>query len=495
METALRIRTFVRRISENISALLRSRSVPWKIALVYAVVGVTWLLCEHYLLGGLAALKDILYLLASALLLYKISEYWVGVIRRQEIELGSIRERIRIVEHFRQMFEQNEEPILLFEPGTARIQDANPAAEALYGYTRQEMTVKGPSLFVVPVELPELEKRISGIDEHRRLVLDRVRHIRRDGENIIVSVRGKSIRLLEGGSISYCTFRDVTERIRMENEAITRQAQLIHASRMAALGTIVSGVAHEINNPNNLIMFNAPMIGKAWRDAEPVLEKFHQENGDFLLGGLPFSEMREIVPKLVDGISGGSARIRNIVGTLKEFARQDTRKQDCRVSANDVVKNAAAILNHEITKKCRNFRVSYDESDPAVQGCSQQLEQVVVNLIMNSLQALRDKNRAIRISTSFDRREGKTGICVEDEGEGMSEDVIKRLSEPFFSTRSEEGGLGLGLSISFSIIKEHGGTIEYRSEAGKGTAARIILPAAPESLEHQCRKSEVRILR
>ena len=122
----------------------------------------------------------------------------------------------------------------------------------------------------------------------------------------------------------YCGFRDITTRIRMEEEAKLHQAQLIHANRMTSLGRTVSGVAHEMNNPNNLVMFNVPLILSAWKDAVPVLDAFFRENGDFSLGGLPYSEMKVVVPKMAAGISDASARIKSIVENLKNFARRDT---------------------------------------------------------------------------------------------------------------------------------------------------------------------------
>ena len=134
------------------------------------------------------------------------------------------------------------------------------------------------------------------------LSIERATHLRSDGERITVSLRGKSI-CTESGHVVYCSVRDITARIRMEEESKLQQAQLIHANRMTSLGKIVSGVAHEVNNPNNLVMFNASLIHSAWQDAVPVLDAFFRENGDFSLGGLPYSEMKEVVPKMAAGIS------------------------------------------------------------------------------------------------------------------------------------------------------------------------------------------------
>jgi C4-dicarboxylate-specific signal transduction histidine kinase len=292
-------------------------------------------------------------------------------------------------------------------------------------------------------------------------------------------MRGKSIRLKEG-LVTYCTFRDITDRVRMEEEAKIQQAKLIHANRMTSLGTIVSGVAHEVSNPNNLVMFNAPLLLSAWQDAMPVLVREYQENGEYMLAGVPFTEMRTIVPKLLKDISESSHRIKAIVGMLKDFARQDKRRMDSPIDLNEVVRTAIAIVQHEIAKGTRCFSVKYGNRLPLVKGGAMELEQVVINLIVNSLQALPDPSCGIEVSTSWNRQTGCVEIRVKDEGTGMDPGTLARLTEPFFSTKLESGGLGLGLSISQTIIKEHKGTLMFESEVGKGTTACISLAAAAD---------------
>lgn len=261
----------------------------------------------------------------------------------------------------------------------------------------------------------------------------------------------------------------------LEEEARLHQAQLIHANRMASLGVIVSGVAHEINNPNNLVTFNAPIIAAAWRDAQKAIDEHLRPGEDFLLGGLPYSEMRGVVPKLLSAIGDASRRITGIVGTLKGFARKEGRPDET-VDINEVVRTAVAVLNHEILKETRDFRTEYGEELPPVRGARQELEQVVMNLILNALQSLPDRTRGVRVCTAFDREQGAVGVCVEDQGRGMPPEVLRRVMEPFFSTRQESGGLGLGLSICQTILGKHQGTLSFESEPGKGTRARILLP-------------------
>ena len=379
-------------------------------------------------------------------------------------------------EKFHQIFEQSEEPLFLFRQGTSEVLDANPAAARLYGYSREELARNGLSLFVPPAELHGFQSALAAVRTGAGLTLDCARHRRKDGARIAVSIRANSV-LTEEEAVVYGSFRDITARIRMEEEARLQQAQLIHANRMASLGTIVSGVAHEVNNPNNLVMFNAPMILSAWEDAAPVLDAYYRENGEFSLGGLPYTEMREVVPKLATGISDASARIKAIVWNLKDFARQDISRSQAPVRVNDAVRMAVTILNHEILRATHCFEVAYGEDLPPVMGSAQQLEQVVINLLNNAIQALPSNQRGIRVSTRLVPETGEVEVCVADEGAGMSPEVLERIKEPFFSTRLDSGGLGLGVSICRSIVQEHRGTLEFESEVGKGTRAVIRFPA------------------
>jgi hypothetical protein len=397
----------------------------------------------------------------------------VGERKRAEEMLRSSEER------FRQLFEQNEEPLFLFGSGSAEVLDVNPAAERLYGQTRDDILRYGLPLLVPEGEVQGFAEAVASIRPGSGLSVERVEHVHRDGSRMIISVRGKSV-LLESGHVSYCSFRDITARVRMEEDARLQQAQLIHANRMASLGTIVSGVAHEVNNPNNLIMFNAPMILSAWEDAKPVLEAHFRENGDFPLGGLPYSEMREVVPRLASGISDASARIKAIVSNLKDFARQDKSRGHAPVNVNDVLRAAVSIMNHEILKATHRFEAEFAKDLPPVSASAQELEQVVVNLLNNALQALPSNHSRVKVSTRRDPDTGEVVAEVADEGTGMSPEVLSRIAEPFFSTRLDSGGLGLGLSISRSILKEHGGSISFESEVGKGTRAIVRLPAIGE---------------
>lgn len=378
-------------------------------------------------------------------------------------------------ERFREIFEQHIDALFLFNPETCTIIDANPAASSLYGCKREEFIGHDPLLFLEPYEYKNFKKMISNAVFEKRIQINQMVNRKMDGTRINVSVRGKIIKLKDK-EVLYCSFRDMTEKIRLDEERRMLQTKLIQANKMSALGNLVSGVAHEINNPNNFIMFNTQLLSDAWPDILRILSEYHLKSGDFPLGGLPFAEMQEIIPKLLAGINDGSHRIKNIVDNLKDFARQERSGLNGQVEINKVITSSASILGGQIKKYTDNFQFYPAQDVPAIRGSVQQLEQVIINLIMNALQALSDKKCGVLISTAFDNEKGCVIIKVKDEGIGMTGEVLEHITEPFFTTKLDQGGTGLGLSISNTIIKDHKGSLSFESEPGRGTTATIILP-------------------
>jgi PAS domain S-box-containing protein len=385
-------------------------------------------------------------------------------------------------ERFRQIFEQTDDAIFLFNPCMCEIIDVNPTAENLYGYSKQELKEGGLALFSRPDDLTRLNNAVCGVKQGKLAPLDNVVNLRKDGREIIVSVRGKIIPL-QGEDTIYCTFRDISARIRLEEEARDMQAKLIQANKMTSLGLLVSGVAHEINNPNSFIMANSQLLAKVWEDAQKVLREHHREHGDFLIGGISFAEIDEKIPQLFKSIIEGARRINNIINNLKDFARQDRLVAERQVDLNRVATTAASLLLHQLNRYSDNFHFDLAEYLPRITGDYQQLEQVVINLLLNAGQSLPDKSRGIWITTGFDAAAGQATITVRDEGCGIARDVADRVMEPFFTTKLDSGGTGLGLAISLSIVKEHNGSLEFESEPGKGTTFVVKIPADESALQ------------
>lgn len=380
-------------------------------------------------------------------------------------------------ERFRELFEQNEDAIILLRRESFDVIDANPAAEILFGHSRSELIRLGPWSFIAPEDYNTFIAAVPPPGEPAAFHMDRLGNVRKNGEAIIVSIWGKTIRL-RNEEVVYCSIRDITDRIRMEEDARNTQARLIHANKMTSLGVLVSGIAHEINNPNTFIQGNAGIMEKVWQDVMPILTRHRESSGGASLGGLPFEEMERIVPRLLFGIREGARRISAIVGNLKDFARDDTAFGHSAIDVNNIIRDAALILTHHIHRHTDHFQLVLDDNLPKALGRAQQVEQVVINLIMNGLQSLPGKDAGLRVSTKADRAASAVVITVRDEGEGMAEEVMARLTEPFFSTRLERGGTGLGLSICATIIKEHNGSLQFESEPGGGTTVTVTLPEA-----------------
>ena len=305
---------------------------------------------------------------------------------------------------------------------------------------------------------------------------------RKDGTKKYIETSVSLIRDSEGQPIGFQgVARDISERKKAEKEARLHQQQLIHASKMVALGTLVSGMAHEINNPNNFIMLNSPILKEAWENTIPILEKYYEENGDFILGGVKYTEMRENIPALYSGISDGAKRIKQIVDDLKNYVRDDTADLTQSMDLNEVLTSAISLVSNMIKKSTNHFAVEYGKKLPLLKGNFQRLEQVAINLIQNACQALASTNKGIFISTSYDNETSNVVFRVKDEGTGIPSEILPQITDPFFTTKHDSEGVGLGLSISARIVREHAGTMHFTSEPGLGTSVEIILPVNREN--------------
>lgn len=384
-------------------------------------------------------------------------------------------------ERFRQLFSQNDDAIILFDFQTCEIIDLNMAARKLLGVSPSDIMGSDVRKLISHDERRHFSEMIGELHQEKGLQADNIRIVRNNGMQISTSIRGKLIHIQQR-EVVYCSIRDITDKIQMEQEAKIAQTKLIQADKMASLSLLVSGIAHEINNPNNYIMFNSELLAKAWQSAMPILDEYYRENGDFNLGDFRFSETREIVPRLFAGLQEGSERIRNIVNKLKNFSRQDAGSTRERMDINQVILDAIAILNHEIKKRCDNFSFASGRNLPAAQGCAQQIEQVMINLIMNALQSLPDRNGGVRISTALAENGKQIVIRVTDEGEGVSDETGGNLADPFCTSRDSSVATGLGLSISESILRDNQGAISFVTEPGKGTTATVMLRVFPSGI-------------
>jgi PAS domain S-box-containing protein len=279
------------------------------------------------------------------------------------------------------------------------------------------------------------------------------------------------------GSIvrAFGLLRDVTESRHAEEEAARHRDELVRADKMISLGILVSGMAHEINNPNHAIGLNAPLVRNAWRDAAALIDELAAVRSGLRVGRRPWSEARGEVAAMIDDVELASERIRNIVTELRGFALDYQPGEHRDVAVNEVVTTSLRLLGKHIARATRRFSVELGEDVPSIAGNAQRLEQVVVNLVLNACQALQNDQEAIEIRTGFDGRRVFIRVC--DEGRGIAPEHLANIRTPFFTTKRAEGGTGLGVPVADRIAGEHGGELTFESEPGRGTTATLWLPA------------------
>ena len=407
-----------------------------------------------------------------------------GIIRDITEQMKAEKALYESEQRFRQLAENLREVFWLSSLDSRQIYFINPAYEEIWGRSRESLIAQ-PESWLETIHPEDREEVLANLERQSRgeFVEYEYRIVRPDGEIRWIEAHVFPVRN-EEGKVYRCagSAQEITKRKRAEELAESQQQQLIQADKMASLGILVSGVAHEINNPNNFIMLNGEILSMAWQNVMPILQKYYDENGDFLLAGMPYTRAHEKIGQLISGISEGATRIGKIVEALGGFARQDAGDLDQTVDPNAVVESAMVIVNNLIKKSTHHPSVELEENLPQIRGNPQQLEQVVINLITNSCQSLQSPQKSLFVSTSYNETSDLITIRVRDEGEGIPPENLNHIIEPFFTTKRDTGGTGLGLSVSYNIVKNHGGHLHFTSRFGIGTTATVMLPVSRRSM-------------
>ncbi|MGX9460667.1 ATP-binding protein [Shewanella sp. A14] len=250
-------------------------------------------------------------------------------------------------------------------------------------------------------------------------------------------------------------------RLRQANE---------EASRLASLGELSAGIAHEINNPTGLIVHAVSLFTAALKDLTPAATHYQKQNPFWLIAGLnPEVAIKELQYSC-GSIEEGAKRISRIVNDLKRYAMPHIADEYMRVCLNDVVQVALRLTANQT--KYHLVTTVQCERKPTIIGDAQQLHQVLINLIQNACNACAAQPGTIVIETNIE--DNKAILSIIDNGCGMTSSTLKRITEPFFTTRRNEGGSGLGLSVCSKIIKEHQGEMQVQSNVGEGTKIRLV---------------------
>ena len=244
------------------------------------------------------------------------------------------------------------------------------------------------------------------------------------------------------------------------------EAQLVHAEKMAALGRLVAGVAHELNNPIGFIYANmdnfrryVDSLKDIWGGCSPPKEAEERAAKAF-----------EILDRMIESCRNGAERIKRIVKGLRTFSRLDEAELK-KVDVHDGIESTLALLEHDLKDRIEVHR-DYGHL-PQVECNAGQLNQVFMNLFINSIDSIEGKGE-MWVATRLDG--DRVRISVRDSGSGIAPDNMRKIFDPFFTTKEIGRGTGLGLSISYGIVEKHGGRIEVESQVGRGSAFTIVLP-------------------
>lgn len=408
-------------------------------------------------------------------------------LRNELSERKTVEESLRQSEHKYRELVENANSMILRIDARGRITFFNEFAQRFFGYTNEEAVGK----HVVGLIVPEFESQtgrdlsnlISRVAESpTEFTYNENENVKKNGDRVWVAWNNRPLFDSAGNLLEVlCIGSDMTERMKARERERHHQAKLAQADRLATLGTLVSGIAHEINNPTNYISLNNENLKDIWQGIKEVLDTHDNDSCQLNIAGLPYRDIRTETDRLITAISGGTDRIKAIVKGLKEFAGSGPMFEDRKVDLNAVVNAALLITNTTIKKATDCFFCDLSSEPVEFRGSFQAIEQVLVNLIANACQALTDRTSQLTIRTESDR-ENKIGrLIVQDTGKGIAPETLKRIFDPFFTTRRNNGGTGLGLSVSYSIVKDHGGVIAVNSEEGEGTMVTVSLPHYAES--------------
>lgn len=260
------------------------------------------------------------------------------------------------------------------------------------------------------------------------------------------------------------------------NEKMLRK-QIVQTEKLSSLGFLVSGVAHEINNPNSFISFNIPILKEYLNEIIPIIDDYAKEHEHLELFGMTYPQFREDVLKLLDNIENGSRRINIAVSNLRGISRTKEKTHMDWINVKEVIEKSVSICRSKINRMVKSFEVSIPEEIPLIYTDSEAIETAVINLLINAAQAVDKDNSWIRLKVAFDdSSQNDLIIDISDNGCGIEEKIKNHIFDPFFTTKSPSEGTGLGLTLCHNSIRELGGRIEVDSVAGKGSTFKVILP-------------------
>ena len=375
------------------------------------------------------------------------------------IENAMLQEQVgKSEEKYRTLFNSDPHPIFILDSHNFSILDTNQRAQDSYGYNRDELLGK-MFLSLGDQSDEELAEGLQSLSRDQSLLYTKRRHYRKDGKPFYVNVNISLAKYGESDVVIAAT-TDITE-------SVEKETQLIQASKMTTLGQMAAGIAHEINQPLNVIQVCADFFIKMVERGQEI-------------------DKVDLV-SLANDIASNVQRASGIIQHMRDFARQSevTRTKVC---INDPIRDVFKVLGHQLKIHKVQLQLDLDPDIPLIMADHNRLEQVFINLVTNALDAMDEKsslpehkNAEKLLAIKSFTEGGKVVVTVTDTGVGMSPEVIAKLFEPFFTTKKVGKGTGLGVSISYGIIRDYHGVIDIDSQVGEGTAFTLRFPAIRDS--------------
>jgi len=360
---------------------------------------------------------------------------------------------IKSEEKYRTLFNSDPHPIFILDCESFHILDINQRAKDSYGYKREEL-IDRPFLSLGDEDDEELCQGLSRLAEDQSKLFVKKRHYRKDGSPFYVNVNMSHARYGES-SVIIASTTDITESVKKET-------QLIQASKMTTLGQMAAGIAHEINQPLNIMQVTADFLQKMIDRGQKISD--------------------EELADIAGDISRNVQRASGIIQHMRDFSRQSEVVRT-RVDINNPIRDVFKVLGHQLEVHKVALDLDLAEDLPPIYADHNRLEQVFINLVTNAVDAMDAKAAAteegavqkrLAIRSALDN--GKVTVTVSDTGTGMSKELQEKIFEPFFTTKEVGKGTGLGVSISYGIVKDYDGAIEVHSREGEGTIFELWFP-------------------
>jgi len=370
------------------------------------------------------------------------------------IENAMLQEQVtKSEEKYRSLFNNDPNPIFLLSPHTFQILDTNQTAQDCYGYSAAQL-IRLPFFVLGDEGDEEVHRGLQGLEKGQSILFPKKRHYKKDRRQFFVNINVSRAEY-GGRDVLIATTTDITE-------TVEKEAQLIQAGKMTTLGEMAAGMAHEINQPLNVIQVSADYILK-------MLKKGHAFDS---------SDLKAVAEDIIANVGRASFVIKHV----RDFSRQSDIVRS-RVVINDPIRDVFKILGHQLKAHEIEVVLDLDPEIPSIMADHNRLEQVFVNLVSNAIDAIDEKgsrpdaaNAVRRIAIRSFRHDDQIVAEVSDSGIGMPEHVQNKLFEPFFTTKKVGKGTGLGTSISYGIVKDFNGRIEVDSEPDRGTIFRLVFP-------------------